>query len=59
MQIYCLILFVYYSKRYYTNENISDANLLLDPFCLFIVKDEKKKFDALYKHHADIFVQVF
>ena len=55
MQIYCLILFVYYSKRYYTNENISDTNLLLDPFCLFIVKDEKKMFDALYKHHADIF----
>ena len=28
MQIYCLLLLFYYSKRYHTNENISGSNLL-------------------------------
>ena len=31
-QIYFLFIFGYYSKRYHTNENISDGNLLLAPF---------------------------
>ena len=76
VQIYCLFLLVYYSKRDHSNKNISSANFLLLPFWFVIVKgiieikiclvqiyclflfgfDSKKMFDAVYKHHAVVFV---
>ena len=45
---YCLFLFVYYSKRYHTNKNISGMKLLLVPFGYY----SKKMFDDVYKHYA-------
>ena len=59
-QIYCLLLFDYYSKRYHhTNENISDSDLLLVSFLIIIVKDGKKMFDVIYKYFLDIMCKYF
>ena len=35
-QVYCLFPFVYYCEKYHTNKNISDANLLLVLFLIFV-----------------------
>ena len=53
-QIYCLLLFDYYSTRDHKNENISGANLLLVTFLFIIVKGIMllflyKYFDVAYK----------
>ena len=37
-ETYCLLLFVFYCKKYLTNESLSSANLLLVAFCLLFQK---------------------